>query len=60
MIVRKGQARRKSREDAKFGVMETESFSDSAGITQYGVYLQTLQPGRPMFRTTRRCSGKRR
>ncbi len=45
MIVRKGQARRKSRDDAKFGVMETESFSDSAGITQYGVYLQTLQPG---------------
>ena len=24
---------------------ETASFSDSSGITQYGAYLQTLQPG---------------
>lgn len=45
MIVRKDQAKRKRRDDAKFGSMETVSYSDSAGITQYGAYLQTLQPG---------------
>ena len=45
MIVRKGQARSKARDEPGFGAMETASFSDSAGITQYGAYLQTLQPG---------------
>ena len=45
MIVRKGQARTKTRDEPGFGAMETASFSDSAGITQYGAYLQTLQPG---------------
>ena len=45
MIVRKGQARTKARDEPGFGAMETASFSDSAGITQYGAYLQTLQPG---------------
>jgi len=45
MIVRKGQARTKARDEPGFGAMQTASFSDSAGITQYGAYLQTLQPG---------------
>ena len=45
MIVRRGQARTKARDEPGFGAMETASFSDSAGITQYGAYLQTLQPG---------------
>jgi uncharacterized cupin superfamily protein len=45
MIIRKGQARAKNRDDANFGAMETASFSDTAGITQYGAYLQTLAPG---------------
>ena len=45
MIVRKGQARSKRRDEPNVGVMETASFSDSAGIQQYGAYLQTLQPG---------------
>lgn len=45
MIVRKGQARTKRRDEPNVGVMETASFSDSAGIQQYGAYLQTLQPG---------------
>jgi len=45
MIVRRGQARSKTRDEPGFGAMETASFSDSAGITQYGAYLQTLQPG---------------
>jgi len=45
MIVRKGRARTKTRDEPNLGVMETASFSDSAGIKQYGAYLQTLQPG---------------
>ena len=45
MIVRKGQARTKRRDEPNVGVMETASFSDSAGIQQYGAYLQTLQLG---------------
>lgn len=45
MIVRKGHARSKKRDEPNFGVMETSSFSDSAGLTQCGAYLQTLQPG---------------
>ena len=45
MIIRRGQARSKRRDDPILGVMETASFSDTAGITQYGAYLQTLQPG---------------
>ena len=45
MIVRKGQARTKRRDEPNVGIMETASFSDSAGIQQYGAYLQTLQPG---------------
>jgi len=45
MIIRKGEARSKTRDDARFGVMTTATFSDTAGLTQYGAYLQTLQPG---------------
>jgi uncharacterized cupin superfamily protein len=45
MIVRKGRARTKSRDEPNFGVMETASFSDTAGLKQYGAYLVTLQPG---------------
>jgi uncharacterized cupin superfamily protein len=45
MIIRKGQAKRKSRGDPDFGAMDTASFSDTAGITQFGAFLQTLQPG---------------
>lgn len=45
MIIRKGQARSKTRDEPGFGIMETASFSDTAGITQYGAYLQTLMPG---------------
>jgi uncharacterized cupin superfamily protein len=45
MIIRKGQARTKARDEAGFGAMETASFSDTGGIKQYGAYLQTLQPG---------------
>jgi len=45
MIIRKGQARTKTRDEPNFGVMETASFSDTGGIKQYGAYLQTLQPG---------------
>ena len=45
MIIRTGQARTKRRDEPGFGVMETMSFSDTAGITQYGAYLQTLTAG---------------
>jgi uncharacterized cupin superfamily protein len=45
MIIRKGQARTKSPDEANLGVMETVNFSDTGGIKQYGAYLQTLQPG---------------
>ena len=45
MIIRKGQAKTGRRDEPDFGVSETASFSDSSGITQYGAYLQTLQPG---------------
>jgi uncharacterized cupin superfamily protein len=45
MIIRKGQARTKARDEPGVGAMETASFSDTAGIKQYGAYLQTLQPG---------------
>lgn len=45
MIIRKGTARTKSRDEPGFGVMETASFSDTAGLTQFGAYMQTLEPG---------------
>jgi uncharacterized cupin superfamily protein len=45
MIIRKGQARRKTTESPDYGVTETATFSDSAGLKQFGAYLQTLQPG---------------
>lgn len=45
MIIRKGTARTKRRDAAVFGAMETASFSDTAGLRQYGAYLRTLEPG---------------
>lgn len=45
MIVRQGEAKRKRRSDPDFGAMETAGLSEAGGITQYGAYLQTLQPG---------------
>jgi len=45
MIIRKGDARSKTTDQPNFGKMETTSFSDMAGIKQYGAYLQTLHPG---------------
>ncbi|MET0210593.1 MAG: cupin domain-containing protein [Burkholderiaceae bacterium] len=45
MIIRKGTARTKSGGGDSTGLFETASFSDTAGIKQYGAYLQTLQPG---------------
>ncbi len=45
MIIRKGQARSQKKDEPNVGAMETASFSDTAGIKQYGAYLQTLQPG---------------
>ncbi len=45
MIIRKDQVpfQRASRES--FGVSDTAGLSDAGGLTQYGAYLQTLQPG---------------
>lgn len=45
MIIRKAQARSKTTDQPNFGVMDSVSFSDMAGIKQYGAYLQTLHPG---------------
>ena len=45
MIIRKGDAPSKTTDQLNFGKMETTSFSDIAGIKQYGAYLQTLHPG---------------
>jgi uncharacterized cupin superfamily protein len=45
MILRKGQGPSKTRDDPAFGAMHTTSFSDAAGIKQFGASLQTLQPG---------------
>ncbi len=45
MIIRKGDARSKTTDQPNFGRMDTTSFSDMAGIKQYGAYLQTLHPG---------------
>jgi uncharacterized cupin superfamily protein len=45
MIIRKGQARTKTPDEPQLGTMDTANFSDTGGLTQYGAYLQTLQPG---------------
>ena len=45
MIVRRGSAKSKARDVPDFGAMLTEGLSEAGGITQYGAYLQTLQPG---------------
>lgn len=45
MIVRKSKAPTKQRDDPDFGAMRTEGLSVAGGVTQFGAYLQTLQPG---------------
>jgi uncharacterized cupin superfamily protein len=45
MIIRRGAANSKTRDDANFGGMLTEALSETGGIKQFGAYLQTLQPG---------------
>lgn len=45
MIVRKGTAKLKTRDDPNFGAMLTEALSEAGGIKPFGAYLQTLQPG---------------
>jgi len=45
MIVRKGTAVSKTRDEPHFGRMLTEGLSETGGLTQFGAYLQTLQPG---------------
>lgn len=45
MIIRKGTAKTKTRDDPDFGGMVTEALSEAGGIQQYGAYLTTLQPG---------------
>ena len=44
MIIRRGTAKSKTRDDPNFGGMRTEALSETGGIKQYGAYLQTLQP----------------
>lgn len=45
MIIRKGQAPSEAKNQPGYGASASEGLSDFAGITQYGAYLQTLQPG---------------
>ena len=45
MIVRRGTARARTRDDPDFGTMETAAFSDTGGLRQFGAFAQTLQPG---------------
>lgn len=48
MIIRKEQApaERRSEEGAeKYGGFESLRYSDAGGLTQFGAYVQTLQPG---------------
>ena len=48
MIIRRDQAKvdRTTGEDAQTnGATESLRYSDAGGITQFGAYVQTLQPG---------------
>lgn len=45
MIIRGGQPATTQRSDAAFGAMSTARYSDAGGITQFGAFVQTLQPG---------------
>ncbi len=45
MIIKKNQVPAERAERESFGVSDTMRLSAAGGITQYGAYLQTLQPG---------------
>jgi uncharacterized cupin superfamily protein len=45
MIVRQDQPVREPTSTADLGEVETTRYSDAGAITQYGAYVQTLQPG---------------
>ena len=45
MIVRKGEPAAERKSSEEFGSVETLRYSDAGGITQYGGYVETLQPG---------------
>lgn len=45
MIVRKGEPVAERKTSEEFGTVETLRYSDAGGITQYGGYVETLQPG---------------
>lgn len=46
MIVRRGQPSVHSKDASyELGAFETAHFSDAGGLTQFGAYLETLQPG---------------
>ncbi|HUG24227.1 cupin domain-containing protein [Piscinibacter sp.] len=45
MIVRKDEPAVERESSEAFGTVDTKRYSDAGGITQYGGYVQTLQPG---------------
>jgi len=48
VIVRKGQVRDDKGSEgrsAELGAFESLRYSDAGGLTQYGAYVETLQPG---------------
>ncbi|WP_431262449.1 cupin domain-containing protein [Roseateles chitinivorans] len=45
MIIRKTEAQADHAEHASFGITDTVRLSAFGGLTQYGAYVQTLQPG---------------
>lgn len=45
MIIRRGSGPTKERDHPDFGKVHTVGISEAGGITQYGAYLETLQPG---------------
>lgn len=45
MIIRRTEATAEHAEHESFGVTDTVRLSALGGLTQYGAYLQTLQPG---------------
>lgn len=45
MIIRPGQAPSEHRHSETFGTIDTVKLSDAGGLTQFGAYVETLQPG---------------
>jgi uncharacterized cupin superfamily protein len=45
MIIRNNQPEVQRRTSEGFGTVDTAKFSDAGGITQFGGFVQTLQPG---------------